>query len=485
MSTKLQSPKDLLLSDEEAEFENLFDQNAIGAPGPRVRRGDEVSGRIIRVSGDVAFIDLGGKAEGILEVSLEEAETLKPGTTITAIVTSTDGAVRMRRGLGGRSGKDFEAVAQAHQLGLPVEGKITGRNKGGFEVDVSGARGFLPLGQLALEQIPEDKLDGFVGSTHTFKIIEFDPKARRLVLSRNALLREQREVAAAAIWETLEVGQIRQGTVRSVQEYGAFVDLGGVDGLVHVGELDWVRVKNPNDLVKVGQAVTVVVVSLDPAKKRIGLSMKATGQDPWKTLALKVGDAFEGAVTRVERFGAFIEITHGVEGLVHVSEMSHERRIRHPSDLVKAGDRVKVAVLDVDHAGRKLALSMKALAGDPWETAATDLPVGARITGNVERVAPFGVFVRVGPAITALLPGSETGLSPAELERRYRVGSPVDAEIIAIDVPNRRMTLSITASATREERETVSNYQRQATPERRSNFGTFADLLANSSAKKK
>ena len=481
MAFKIYDPKSAFGTAEEDEFAALMDARQGEPAAPHYRKGDEVTGRVIRVSGDVAFIDLGGKAEGIVELTLEEAEKLQPGGTLTGIVVSTDGAVRVRRSLVGKTA-DNEAISQAHQLGIAVDGRITARNKGGFEVTVAGSRAFLPLGQLAMEQIPEADLDAWIGTSHRFKILEFDPGARRLVISRNALLRAEREEKAQAVWADLAVGQIRQGTVRSVQDYGAFVDIGGVDGLVHVGEMDWTRISKPSEFVAVGQEVTVVVVAVDPAKKRIGLSMKAAGQDPWRTLPFRVGDSIEGKIARVERFGAFVELTHGVEGLVHISEITHDRRVRHPSDFVSAGDTVKVTVLDIDLQNRRIGLSMKQVAGDPWLSAAQDFPIGARISGLVERVAPFGVFVQVAPGVTALLPGSETGLSPIEVQRRFRIGSNVEATVLAVDVANKRMSLSARSEDERDEKQNVANYRKPA--EAKGSFGTFAELLQGKMGKK-
>jgi small subunit ribosomal protein S1 len=482
MAFKIYDPKaHVAFSADEDEFAAFMDAKKNEPAAPRYGRGDEVTGRVIRVSGDVAFIDLGGKAEGILELSMEEAEALQPNSQVTGVVISTDGAVRMRRNLLAKSG-DNEAIGQAFQLGIPVEGKITGRNKGGFDVQAAGSRAFLPLGQLALEQIPELELDSWIGTSHQFKIIEYDPGARRLVVSRAGLLRDAREAKAREAWLTLEVGQVRVGTVRSVQDYGCFVDIGGVDGLVHVGEMDWARVSKPADLVTPGQEVTVVILGLDPEKKRVSLSMKAAGNDPWKALPFRVGDLVEAKVGRIERFGAFVELTHGVEGLVHISEMTHERRIRHPSDVLNAGDAVRVTILDIDLENRRVALSMKQAEADPWATVEQDYKPGTRVTGTVERVAAFGVFVKIAPAITALLPGSETGLSAAEVQRRFRIGAPVEASVLAVDPANRRMSLSIKSEGEREERENTAAY-RQRSGEKAS-LGTFADLFAAKTFKK-
>ena len=247
----------MMFSDEEEEFARLFEEaGASQRPGPRLHQGDSVSGRIIRIGPEHTFIDLGGKAEGAMD-SVELADTdFKQGDTIEAIVVSTQHGIHLSRTLAGAA-RDEETLREAHAAGVPVEGRLESRNKGGYEVRIGNLRGFVPVSHVALESIPDDQLDSWVGQTHRFLIIEFDPSRRKLVLSRRELLKKERAESAERVWAELQEGQTRTGTVRSVQDFGAFVDLGGVDGLVHISEMAWSRFARPSDLVRRTRAVRV------------------------------------------------------------------------------------------------------------------------------------------------------------------------------------------------------------------------------------
>ena len=475
MSKNFNTPR-AVLSPEEEEFEKLFSDPGAPQPAMMVSRGEMVTGRIVSMNGESTFVALGGKAEGVIDTRELEGMNLKVGDELTAMVVSTQGEVRLSKGLG-HAAIDSALLQDAFDAGIPVEGKITGRNKGGFDVEVGGARGFMPVSHADVEPVTDP--DAWVGQTHRFKIIEFAEGGKRLVVSRAQLLRDERERKAKELWAELAVDQVRQGTVRSVQDYGAFVDLGGVDGLVHLSEMQWARFSHPREIVTPGQSVTVRVTELDPAKKRIGLSMKNADSDPWKQLGvgIKVGDHVEGEVTRLERYGAFVEILPGVEGLIHVSELTFLRRINHPQELLTVGDKVKVTILDIDHMTKRVALSMKKMEGDPWEEVAHRFPVGSTVEGFVERTAPFGVFVQVAPGVTALLPGSETNQPRGvDLSRAFKPGQPIVATVLSVEPQDRRMSISLKAAATAAEAANVSEYQQKGKA-KAPGFGTFADLL--------
>ena len=308
--TKTSKDKPILLSSEEEEFAQLFSEGIGSAQGAPIRRGETVSGQIVGISNDSVFVHLGGKAEGVIDVRELADETLKVGDTIEATVVSTGGGVRLSQKLTAHL-NDHRALAEAYELGLPVEGKITGTNKGGFEVTVAGQSAFVPISQLAMEHIEEP--DAWVGQVHRFKVTEFSPDSRRVVLSRTKLLKEERAIKAEQLWETVAVGQSFTGRVTSVQEYGCFVDIGGADGLVHRKEMQWGHLGHPSDLVSPGQEVQTTVVSIDRERNRIGLSMKSADANPWNTAGteIQVGDKRQGTVTRIERYGVFLEIVPG------------------------------------------------------------------------------------------------------------------------------------------------------------------------------
>jgi len=463
-------------SDEELEFEALMADMGAGNTGPRVDRGDLVKGRIISIAGESTFIDLGGKAEGVLDTRELEDLDVTVGDEVEAIVISTGGEIRLSRTLASDA-RGKELLADAHEMGLPVEGRISGRNKGGFEVTVAGQEAFMPVSHLAIESIED--LDAWIGRTERFLIMEFDARGKRLVVSRANLLRREREEHAEKLWAEIRVGDSRKGRVTSVQDYGCFVDIGGVDGLVHIREMQWSRLGHPSELVAVDQEVTVTVLEIDLEKKRIGLSMKTADGDPWRRIGteIKVGDTIDGEVTRLETYGVFVEVLPGTEGLVHISEITHLRRIRHPNEITSVGERVKVTVLEIDSVKRRIALSMKQVEGDPWENVLTDFPLATAVRGRVERVAPFGIFVEVAPGVTALLPGSETDHPQGtDLARHFKPGDLVLCTVLSVDPEQRRMSLSTRAAKDAEEAANIDQWK-QSNQKSASSFGTFADLL--------
>ena len=469
----------MLMTDEEEEFAKLFAEAGESMQtAPRVSRGELVQGRIIKIGPESTFVDLGGKAEGVIETRELEDLEVGVGDTLEAVVLSTAGEVRLSRHLA-VDARSKELLADAYEMKIPVEGKISGRNKGGFEVAIGGMTAFMPVSHLAIESIED--LDAWIGRTERFLILEYDPSGKRLVLSRANLQRRDREEAAEKLWETLETGQILTGKITSIQDYGCFVDIGGADGLVHIGEMQWGRLGHPSELVEVGQEVRVAVMEIDAEKRRIGLSMKTLDADPWKQLGTSIneGDTVDGTANRIERYGVFVELLPGVEGLVHISEMTHLRRLRHPNELVSEGDVVKVTVLQIDHVTKRVSLSMKAVEGDPWDDVEANFLIGAAVTGTVERVAPFGVFVAVAPGVTALLPGSETGQAQGtDLGRFFKPGELVSATVLSVDAAAKRMSLSIRAAGVAAEERNITEWNRQAR-QSTSGFGTFADLLKN------
>lgn len=472
-----------LLSDEEIEFSAMFE----ASQGNNVTRqdaqsGELVTGTVVGISHDSVFVDIGAKAEGVLERIELGDSPIAIGDTIEAMVISTRGEVRLTKSLGGASSKDSQILREAVANSIPVQGTIKSRNKGGFEVDIGGHRGFLPVSHVALESVPEDALDTFIGQSHRFKVLEYDPLVRKLVVSRTTLLREEREEQAAALWSELLVGQQRMGKVRSLQTYGAFIDVGGVDGLLHVKEMSWTRIEHPSELLTVGQDIEVTVIDVDRERKRIGLSMKSAQSDPWTKVGtdIRVGDVREGTVSRLESFGAFVELIPAVEGLVHTSEMTYKKRIRHPSDIVRAGDSVSVTVLDIDPVRRRISLSMKQVEGNPWAAAESSFPPGTRVSGKIERIAPFGVFIQIAPGVTALLPGSETEFSGvSDLTQHFRPGTIIEANVLAVDAERRRISLSTREDAgTSRSRKGAPKLQHTtASTAGGSGLGTFADLL--------
>lgn len=356
----------------------------------RPKVGDVISGKIISIGKDTIFVDAGGKAEGTLDksqVSDKEGKLLvKVGDTIEARVAGDVGGVLDLRVKLGRGPQASAELLQAAELGIPVEGLVTEVVKGGVSVDVAGQRGFCPASQLDARFVEDVSV--FVGRKLTFKITRYEP--RNLVLSRRAIVEEENEKRATETRKKLEVGAVLKGKVVGFKPFGAFVDLGGIEGMLHVSELGHSRVAKPEDVLAMGQEVEVAVLKIEPGEKgqRIALSLKALATDPWQEAAagFTVGQRVKGKVTRLMAFGAFVEIAPGVEGLVHISELGAGRRINHPKEVVQPGQEVEATILRVDPGERKIALSMAASAdGSPEE-------VEAAVRQHAAPTKSFGTF---------------------------------------------------------------------------------------------
>jgi small subunit ribosomal protein S1 len=352
------------MAEQDDDFAKMFAESERDAPRSkkRPRVGDQVTGKVISIGKDTVFVDLGGKAEGALEraqVSDAEGKLLvKVGDTIESrVVADTGGALTLRVKVG-RGPEARAELQQAQELGLPVDGVITEVVKGGVAVDVAGVRGFCPASQLDVRFI--DDLATYIGQRLTFRITRYEP--RNLVLSRRVLLEEENAKRATETRKKLEPGAVLRGKVVGFKPFGAFVDLGGIEGMLHVSELGYARVERPEDMLSLGQEVDVAVLKIEPGEKgeRISLSLKALANDPWRdtAAALTEGARVRGKITRLQPFGAFIEIAPGVEGLVHISELGAGRRINHPREVVSAGQDVEAVVLSVDHERRRIALSL-------------------------------------------------------------------------------------------------------------------------------
>ena len=356
----------------------------------RPKVGDVIEGKIISIGKDTVFVDAGGKAEGTLDkgqVSDKEGKLLvKVGDTIEARVVGDAGGVLELRVKVGRGPQASAELLQAAELGIPVEGLVTEVVKGGVSVDVAGVRGFCPASQLDARFVEDVSV--FVGKKLTFKITRYEP--RNLVLSRRVIVEEENEKRATETRKKLEVGAVLRGKVVGFKPFGAFVDLGGIEGMLHVSELGHSRVAKPEDVLSMGQEVDVAVLKIEPGEKgqRIALSLKALATDPWQesAAAFTVGQRVKGKVTRLLAFGAFVEIAPGVEGLVHISELGAGRRINHPKEVVSPGQEVEATVLRIDPAERKIALSMAASAdGSPEE-------VEAAVRQHAAPTKSFGTF---------------------------------------------------------------------------------------------
>jgi small subunit ribosomal protein S1 len=402
--------------------------------------GQLIEGHVMAVVGDVALIAVGSKTEALMDK--EELGNLEPGDGLEAVVVSLSPELRVSHRLAVER-REREALRGAYENGIPVEGKVAGRNKGGYDIAIAGVRAFCPMSQIDLG-FPRD-VDAFLGQTYRFAITEMADDLSTLVVSRAQLLKEEREHQAEETWERVVPGAVLEGTVKSIRDFGVFVDLGGLDGMVHVSELSHRFGVRPSQVAKVGDTVRVKVLEADRAKARVALSIKALEPDPWVEIVERfpTGATFSGTVARKTDFGVFVEIVPGVDGLVHVSQLPPGMTIDDPA--LAAGATVEGWVREVDMERRRVSLTLRPMAtGDPWADAQQRYPTGTLIEGVVERTASFGVFVELEPGVTALIPASESDLPRgADLAAHFASGSRVSASVLSVDTERKRISLSL------------------------------------------
>jgi small subunit ribosomal protein S1 len=421
------------------EFEEAL-RSSFTAESTRV--GEVKEGTIAAIHGDVALVDISAKSEAIL--SRDELDELGTGDPVEVVIVSVGEEIRVSRKLAlERRLKD--KLSKAAASGEPVEGKVVGRRKGGFDVTVAGVRGFCPLSHI--EDGRSEDVDRHLGETYEFKVLEYDGEDRKLVLSRAVHQREQRERLRAETYERLEEGADVEGRVRSITDFGAFVDLGGVDGLVHVTEISHGRVGHPRDVLRVGDEVRVKVLEMDREKHRIALSMKELEKNPWEDVDSRfpARGRFEGSVVRKTDFGAFIELEPGLDGLLHLSQLPPGMELSDPE--FEVGRTITGWVREVDVESRRIGLTLRQLPEhDPWQRVEMRYQEGQAVEGTVENVADFGVFVELEPGLSALIPFSELGISrETEPTEVYKAGEPVSAMVLSVDGERQRMSLSVKA----------------------------------------
>ena len=428
------------------EFE-LALQESLDAETARV--GDLIEGTIVAVHGDVALVDIAGKSEAVLP--RDELEDLGTGDPVEVVVTAVGEEIRVSR----RQALEFqlkEKLAEAVESGDGIEGKVVGRRKGGFDITIAGVRGFCPMSQIS--DIRGEDLDSHLGQTYTFKVLEFEPEKRRLVVSRAALIRAEKEKLRSEAWEKLEPGMVMEGTVGSLTDFGAFVDLGGVDGLVHVTEIAHHRVNKPSDILTIGQQVEVKILDLDRKKNRVSLSMKQLQKDPWDDVEERLSprSAFSGTVVRATDFGVFVELEPGLDGLIHVSQLQPGVELN--SEELAVGSTLQGWIRDVDVQNHRIGLTMRRLPDrDPWERIEMRYQEGQVVDGIVENGADFGVFVELEPGLSGLIPISELGVERDTDPRTvFPPGEKIKVKLMALDSSRQRISLSVKAYKRDQER---------------------------------
>ncbi|RJO74563.1 MAG: 30S ribosomal protein S1 [Myxococcales bacterium] len=415
-----------------------------------LKEGDMVRGRVLYIGKDTALIDIGYKSEGL--VDLQEfrdaagALIVNVGDEVDVILEEIEddhGQIVLSKEKADRQ-KVWDEICEKCERDELVEGTIVARIKGGLAVDI-GVKAFLPGSQVDLR--PVRNLDKLIGQKFQFKVIKFNKKRGNIVLSRRALLEKEREALKSKTLENLQEGMVVTGIIKNITNYGAFVDLGGIDGLLHITDMSWGRVNHPSEMFSIGDEVKVKVLKFDQGNERVSLGLKQMTPDPWEqaTERYPVNQKVSGKVVSLTDYGAFVELEQGIEGLIHVSEMSWTKRVKHPSKLVSVGDEVEVIILDIDIANRRISLGMKQVEPNPWTMLIEKYPKGTVIQGKIRNITDFGVFIGVEEGIDGLVHISDISWTqkvkhPSEL---YKKGQEVEAVVLNIDPEKERFSLGI------------------------------------------
>jgi small subunit ribosomal protein S1 len=412
-----------------------------------IEEGEIVKAKVLEVRENLVVLDIGFKSEGAVPIEEFKDSPVQVGDEVEVLLEhleDAEGSVVLSK-----KKADFmrvwERIRVAYESDQPVEGTLVKKIKGGVVVDLMGVDAFLPGSQIALRRVPN--IDELLGQKYEFKIIKLNKRRRNIVVSRRVILEQERAGKREKLMKELQKDQVRKGVVKNITDFGAFIDLGGVDGLLHITDMSWGRISHPSEMVQIGQELEVKVLDIDWERERISLGLKQLQAYPWKDVAEKfpVGTRVQGKVVSITNYGAFIELQPGIEGLVHISEMSWTRNVRHPSKLVSIGETIEAVVLKVDPNEEKISLGMKQTEQDPWVVLPLKYPVGTRINGKVRNLTSFGAFVEIEPGIDGLIHISDMSWTkrvqhPSEVVKK---GDAVDVVILNIDSENKRISLGL------------------------------------------
>jgi small subunit ribosomal protein S1 len=454
--------------------------------------GMRVSGTVVRVGSEYVFLDVGGKHEAILalsEVSDASGEVqVKAGDTLEAYIVSVDnGELIISKSLSGKKASNQDLI-DAMNASLPVEGKITGVNKGGFNVSVMGKRAFCPVSHIDLKFVEDP--NQFLGRTYTFAITRITDGGRNVVVSRLPLLEKDLDAKLDELESAIEEKKVLTGAVSRITKFGLFVDLGEIEGLVHISEVSWDRAEKLEDSFHVGQKIECIVLKIERKKQlrdsRISLSIKQAFEDPWSDISEKFtpNQQVRGTITRLANFGAFVQLLPGVEGLIHVSEMRWGQRVRHPSDVVSEGEEVTVTILAVDAAKRSISCSLKDITDDPWQSISEKFPVGAVVAGTVASETRYGFFIDLAEGITGLLPHGNVA---ADKKGSIKAGNTIEVTIENVDTDARRMSLSYGVAQAHADKQAAREYLQKQSGKKQSQqpSSEFGEMLKAALSKKK
>ena len=413
-----------------------------------LEQGKVVTGKISQVNDQEVLVDVNYKSEGVIDrAEFKDTDSLEIGSEIEVYVEKLedeDGRLVLSKQRADFA-RVWERIRVAFENNEVVRGKLTKRIKGGVVVDLFGIDAFLPGSQIDLRQIPD--INALIDQEFDLKVIKVNKARRNIVVSRRVVLEEERNKQRGDVLETLEKGQVRKGIVKNITDFGAFIDLGGVDGLLHITDMSYKRINHPTEMVQLGQEVEVMVLDFNDKKERISLGMKQLKPHPWKDIAERYpeGAIVKGKVVSITDYGAFVELDSGVEGLIHVSEMSWTQHVKHPSKILTVGQEVEAVVLKVEEDAERISLGMKQLESDPWDSIETELPPGARVVGEIRNIASFGAFVEIKEGVDGLIHVSDMSWTkkithPNEMVKK---GDKVECVVLAVDKEKRRISLSM------------------------------------------
>src|SRR3989441_273091 len=413
-----------------------------------IEEGEIVKSKVLRVTDTAVILDVGFKSEGAVPIDeFKDARSLKEGDEVEVFLEhleDQEGAVVLSK-----KKADFmrvwERIREAHEKDEAVTGTLVKKIKGGVVVDLMGVDAFLPGSQIALRRVPN--IDELLGQSFEFKIIKLNKRRRNIVVSRRVLLEAERKTKRDVLMKELSVNQVRKGVVKNITDFGAFIDLGGVDGLLHITDMSYGRVSHPSEMVQISQELEVKVLDIDWERERISLGLKQLQPYPWQNVAAKypVGTRVQGKVVSITNYGAFVELEPGIEGLVHISEMSWTRNVRHPSKLVSIGESIEAVVLKVDEAAEKGSLGLKQAQEDPWLRIGETYPVGTELRGRVMRLMDKGVVVDLGSDIEGFVPMSQLGIPDIQQPGdAVKEGQAVELKVLEVDPIHHRIVLAAT-----------------------------------------
>jgi len=413
--------------------------------------GSIVAGEVVKVDKDYVLVDVNFKSEGQIPVSeftaADGTVTVAVGEKVDVFVArknEAEGTIYLSRDKAVRM-QVFDKLEEVQEKDGEVVGRILRRIKGGYTVDLNGVEAFLPGSHVDLRPVPD--MDALVNQEFDFKILKINRRRSNVIVSRRVLLEEMRSEQRDKLLATLEDGQVVTGKVKNITEYGVFIDLGGLDGLLHITDMSWKRIKHPKEMVQLGDDLELKILSFDREAQKVSLGLKQLVPDPWENIADKypADSRFNGTITNLADYGAFVELENGVEGLVHISEMSWTRKLRHPSQMVKVGDEVEVIVLGVDQDKKRISLGMKQISPNPWDVVAEKYPEGTVLEGAIKNITEFGVFIGIEEGIDGLIHVSDISWTkkirhPSEV---YKVGDAVQAKVLTVDKENEKFTLGV------------------------------------------